>query len=107
VHQVQDAWNGRVPQVDVWIDAWAQCNVRMSFRSQEALQEQHSRQEGCVRKQRRKLVAIIAEVVRCRMRAELRGATSIALAVDGKGTRKVVRYRCDTAANVAMDAAAG
>ena len=91
-----EAWKGMVPQLQAWIDAWAESSTCVSFRKQETISLKKGSLSNGLRKQRRKMLNIMAEVIRKHMRAEIREATSITLALDGKGCRKVVRYRCDT-----------
>ena len=50
-----------------------------------------------VRQRVRKMVRVIAEVVRQKHRQALTAATSISLAADSRGKYKVIRYRCDSA----------
>ena len=87
-------WKGRVPQLQDWIAAWAECCESVSFRKQSRVYE---KQTGACnsRKTRRNQLSIMAEVARRRVRKRLREASCIALAVDGKGPRKIWRYRCD------------
>ena len=83
-----EAFRGRVPQLPDWIDAWAENSSTMSYRKQErvALNKRAlSPGLGCVRKQRQKLVACIAEELRGRQRKGLAEATSICFAIVGKG----------------------
>ena len=91
-----DVWRGRVPQLEDWIDAWAECCAPVSFRQQGRV---HVKKTGpCsinCRKRRRNQLRIMAEVARRRARKRLREASCIALAVDGKGPRTIWRYRCD------------
>ena len=105
------AWRGRVPQVQTWVDAWAATSSGMSFNKQATVQckkagvtaSAWSEKAGVTarvshdahRKLSRKLLTIMSEVVRQSCRQEIRCATSVALAIDGRGKRKVVRYRCD------------
>lgn len=106
------AWRGRVPQVQAWVDAWAETSSSLSFRKQATVQCKKagvtasalSEKAGVTarrvshaahRKLSQKLLTIMSEVVRQSCRQEIRCATSVALAVDGRGKRKVVRYRCD------------
>lgn len=106
------AWRGRVPQVQAWVDAWAETSSSLSFRKQATVQCKKagvtasalSEKAGVTarrvshaahRKLSQKLLTIMSEVVRQSCRQEIRCATSVALAIDGRGKRKVVRYRCD------------
>ena len=93
-------WQGRVPQVQSWVDAWAASTSSISFLKQDCVQAKKAGlaaepEDLANRKQRRKLVTVMAEVVRQACREELRNAQNVSLALDGKGKRKVVRYCCD------------
>ena len=87
---------GRVPQVDDWVDAWAESTEQVSLRKQARIWSK----KGCARARdlrhiRRKQVHIIAEVRRRYTREQLRRATIIGLSMDERRYLKVVRYRCD------------
>ena len=88
---------GRVPQVDDWVDAWAESTEQVSFRKQARI---WTKKGGCARARnlrqiRRKQLKIIAEVRRQDIREQLRRATSIGLSMDERRDTKVVRVRCD------------
>ena len=91
---ISEPFRGRVPQVKDWVDAWADSTSCVSFRKQQRLQRK--RHELCLRRQRRKQVAVMAEVAREETRKRVREAESITLAIDGCKARKIIRIRCDT-----------
>ena len=94
---VEAAWKGRVPQPEDWVEAMAESCEAMSYRKVERVAAKKSgKRQGCLRKRRVKQTRIMAEVTRRRLRDELRKATSISLALDAKGKRKIVRFRCDS-----------
>ena len=87
---------GKVPQVDDWVDAWAESTEQVSFRKQARIWSK----KGCararnVRQIRRKQLKIIAEVRRQDIREQLRRATHIGLSMDERRYLKIVRFRCD------------
>ena len=87
---------GRVPQVDDWVDAWAESTERVSFTKQARI----SSKKGCVRARnlrqiRRKQLKIIAEVRRQDIRAQSRRATCIGLSMDERRKLMIARFRCD------------
>ena len=90
---------GRVPQLQDWVDAWASASSTMSYRKEFKLRQKKSeaRIGDGVRKRMRKMVRVIAEVVRQKHRQALTAATSISLAADSRGKYKVLRCRCDSA----------
>ena len=83
-----------MPQPQAWVDVWADVTGGLSYRSQVAVDRKKGRTDHS-RHQRANMVEIMAEVVRDQLRKELREATHISLALDGKGPRKVMRFRCD------------
>ena len=88
---------GAVPQVLDWRDAWAEATTSMSYNKQQQVSEKKlGTRPGCLRKQRRKLVRIMAAVARRATRATLKAATSITVALDARGRFYVIRVRCDT-----------
>ncbi len=90
---------GFVPQIEDWRAAWAESSSSVSYNKQESmLCRRLGRRPGCVRKQRRKMVRVMAEVARRFLRIHLRAATSISIALDSSGRFKVLRFRCDTPA---------
>ena len=85
-----------MPQVDDWVDAWAESTEQVSFRNQARIRVK----KGCVRARnlrqtRRKQRNIISEVRRQDIREQLRPATCIGLSMDEGRYLKIVRYRCD------------
>ena len=87
---------GRVPQVDDWVDAWAESTEQVSFRKQARIWSK----KGCararnLRQTRRKQVNIIAEVRRQDIREQPNRATYISLSMDERRHLKFVRYRFD------------
>ncbi len=87
---------GFVPQLEDWRTAWAESSSSVSYNKQETmLSRRLGRRAGSVRKQRRKMVRIMAEVARRALRIHLRAATSISIALDSRGRFKVLRFRCD------------
>lgn len=75
-------WRGRVPQLEEWRDAWADTSSFMAFRKQEKIAtKKQSQQAASLRKRRRKMLAVQAELVRRRIRKTLRHASSITLAL--------------------------
>ena len=95
VGSIQDPFRGRVPQRKEWADVWADTNCMIAQRKQENQAVMRGLLEP-LRKSKRNLVEIEAEVVRRRMRQKLSEATSVSLAIDECDTRKVIRVRCDT-----------
>ena len=91
----QSGWKGRVPQLQAWIDVWAEVIGRSSYSSQVAVERKKKGRLEISYQQRVKMTWMMAEVVREHMRKELREATHISLALDGKGPRKVMRFMCD------------
>ena len=75
-----------VPQRQEWIDVWADCTSYISIRKQEVLKEKRGeRVNGCVgglRKRKRAMIRVAAEVARADCRKRMCEATSISLAVD-------------------------
>ena len=87
---------GRVPQVDNWVDAWAESTEQVSFRKQARIwSKKECARARNLRQIRRKQLEIIAEVRRQDIREQLRRATDIGLSMDERRYLKVVRYRCD------------
>ena len=87
---------GRVPQVDDWVDAWAESTEQVSFRKQARIwSKKWCARARNLRQTRRKHVKIIAEVRRQDIREQLRRATCIGLYMDERRYLKIVRYRCD------------
>ena len=87
---------GRVPQVDDWVDAWAESTEQVYFRKQARIWSK----KGCARARnlrqiRRKQLNIIAEVRRQDIREQLKRATHICLSMDERRYLNIVRYRCD------------
>jgi hypothetical protein len=92
---IQDPFRGRVPQRKEWADVWADTNCIIALRKQAKQADMRGLLEP-LRKSKRKLVEIAADVVRRRIRQKLSEATSVSLAIDECDTRKVIRVRCDT-----------
>ena len=87
---------GRVPQVDDWVDAWAESTEKVSFRKQARIwSKKRCARARNLRQIRRKQLKIIAEVRRQDIREQLRRATYIGLSMDERQYLKIVRYRCD------------
>ena len=84
-----DIFGGRVPQVQDWVEAWADFTSFCSVRKQCSMALK--RGERCRRNQRRKMLAIQAETARSRTRKRVREATSLTIAVDECAARKVLR----------------
>ena len=87
---------GRLPQVDDWVDAWAESTEQVSFRTQARI----SSKKGCVRARNlrqisRKQTKIVAEVRRQDIREQLMQATCIGLSMDERRYLKIVRFQCD------------
>jgi len=76
--------NGRVPQLQDWIDAWASASSTTSYNKEARMRQKKSeaRISLGIRKRLRKQVRVIAEVLRAKHRQALTAATSITLAVD-------------------------
>ena len=90
-----DLFKGRVPQVQEWLDVWADTSSGVSFLKQASI----SRKKGHACKsrfQRTKMAGVMAEITRRKNRALLKEASSITIALDESNTRKVVRFCCDT-----------
>ena len=102
-----EVFKGRVPPPGDWVDAWAEVSEGLSFLKQERLASKrgsaagtgkgHHRSPKQLRKRRARQLAVMAEVERQRTRAVVGNATSISLAFDAKGARRVVRLRAETA----------
>ena len=92
---IAELFKGRVPQLQEWVDAWADCSSAVSFLKQEEI----SRKRHKVHHTRRhigKMALVMGEVARMRARKTLKAATSITIALDESKTRKVLRFCCDT-----------
>jgi len=98
--EIPKCWMGRVPQLDSWVDVWAACSDKTSFRKLERVGMKKGVVKTGMRKQYQKQTGVIAECVKKKMRKELRAATAIGLSVDGRGKYKIWRYRCDTHAGL-------
>ena len=70
-----------MPQHQEWIDVWADCTSYIPIRKQEVLKEKRGeRVNGCVgglRKRKRAMIRVAAEVVRKSCGTRIREATSI------------------------------
>ena len=89
--------HGAVPQLDDWVDVWAGCSTLHSTNGMMKCNKKlvvNGRRWNYHRT--RKMIAIMAEVLREQDRKRLRAATCIALSIDASECRKVVRFRCDT-----------
>ena len=104
-----EVFKGRVPPPGDWVDAWAEVSEGLSFSKQERMASKrgpplgagtgkgHHRSPKQLRKRRARQLAVMAEVEKQRTRAVVGNATSISLAFDAKGARRVVRLRAETA----------
>ena len=98
---VTDPFRGRVPQLQDWVNTWAEASSCVSFSKQDRLvKKKHlktsSRGLGRTDIARAKQASVMAEVTREGIRARLREATSVSLALDEGQGRKVIRVRFDT-----------
>ena len=97
VGSVTDPFRGKVPQCQGWLSVWAEFTSSVSTRKQRALEQKKLQDHNTfTRLSRRRMLRIMAEVVRQDIRKHFAEATSICLAVDESDGRKVVRARCDT-----------
>lgn len=93
---------GNVPQPEDWLRAWRFCRTPTSFHAAEAVQQteafirgQGSSASSFHRKAVPKLIEVMAEVVRAKIRQVLRSAWSITISVDDRKEYRIVRFRCD------------
>ena len=92
---VFDPFRGRVPSPQDWRDAWADVISCVSIRKQCRLA--NMKQRGRISRQaRKKMTLIMGEDARQKCRKRLAQATSVTVALDDCGGRKVLRFRCDT-----------
>lgn len=94
---VLDPFRGNVPQVQDWVECWAESTERISMRKQSRLQQKKLQIRRTIRTkhQNRKLVLVMASVKRMEIRRKLEEAQSISLGLDESNTRKVIRVRGD------------
>ena len=94
---------GAVPQLPDWLRAFRMVNSPASFRSA-ALASKTEHYIRSIRKgpvQRRamaQMVRVMAEALRARKRAWVRGAFSLTLSIDDKGPYRLIRFKADAAA---------
>ena len=88
---------GNVPSPDEWLQAWSMLSETVSIRKGCRMEQKRTAapQTQGLRKRVRKQLTVMAEVCRVKIRAVLREATVITLALDASKYRKVVRFRCD------------
>ena len=92
---VFDPFRGRVPSPQDWRDAWADVTSCVSIRKQVKLA--NMKQRGRISRQaRKKMTLIMGEDARQRCRKRLAQATSVTVALDDCGGKKILRFRCDT-----------
>ena len=87
------------PQPNDSLDTWAFCSSRVSLQKASNVKaKKHilKRSRRAEAQASRKMLRIMAESKRIRLRGMLRECTSISLAVDEMDTKKVVRIRFDT-----------
>lgn len=94
---------GAVPQPADWLRAWQAVRHPKSWQAAagEAKTEHFIHQIRARPVQPRAIAAMVEvmrEVIRNGKRAHIREATSIFIGVDDRGSRKIVRYRCDSPA---------
>ena len=95
---VGDVFRGKVPQPLDWIDVWASTTSAIAFRKQDRLEDKLNppeRRKKCRRNTRTKMVGRMAEAVRAGQRKRLREATTMSIAVDERGRKKIIRFRAD------------
>ena len=87
---------GHVPQVQEWLDAWAESTEQIAFRKQARLAGKRLvRTRRNLRQVRRKQLKVMAECRRRHIRQMLRKAQFISLSMDERKYQKIVRFRCD------------
>ena len=106
--------HGSLPPPEHWLRVWRFVKTPTSLRGAEAILGTeaflaHLRTgqglEETKRKQIKKSILCMAEVIRARTRAALLEAHSITLALDDRGPYRVIRYRCDVIAGCTTQAA--
>ena len=93
-----DRWllKGRVPQVQDWLDAWAESTEQVAFHKQaRILGKKGQLRHNNLRRMRRKQIRVIAEARRSNIREQLREAQFISISMDDRKYEKVLRFRCD------------
>ena len=101
VYEDQRLFRGGVPQVGDWLNAWRSCRTPVSFRKAEkfgitANFVHGGRQQLPVsRKAFRSMVKVMSLVLRRRKRKLLRSARSMSLALDDRGSYRLLRFKCD------------
>ena len=105
---------GSLPPPEHWLRVWRFVKTPTSLRGAQAILGTeaflaHLRTgqglEETKRKQIKKSILCMAEVIRARTRAALLEAHSITLALDDRGPYRVIRYRCDVIAGCTTQAA--
>ena len=102
---------GNVPQAGDWRRAWASFSERVSLRKEARVSAKevalHSKDTMAAkrRKRRRRMLTIMAEVGRVKVREVLRRASHITLAMDDSKNRKIIRFRADVPTPAATGAA--
>ena len=96
VGSVLDPFPGCVPQEQVWIDLWAHSSSCISMLKQARVAGKKQNPGYTTSDSRRKMITIMAEVVREGTRKRLKAATSSTVALDDWKGRKLLRVRVDT-----------
>ena len=91
---------GRVPQIQDWLDAWAESTEHMAFHKQaRILGKKGQHRYNNLRRVRRKQIRVIAEARREDIRKQLGEAQFISVSMDDRKYEKVLRLRCDAPSN--------
>ena len=100
----QTIMTGNVPQPEDWLRVWRLCLTPTSFAAAEAAYAtEHviNPIRKCPNRRRslRSMVQVMAEVVRKRKRETIQRSLSISIALDDRKDYRLVRFRCDLAAD--------
>jgi hypothetical protein len=104
----QALMNGNVPQPEDWLRAWRLCRTTTSFAAAEATYStEHiiNPLRKCPTRRRAfsNMVVVMAEVLREEKRKMVRRSMSISIGLDDRKDYRLIRFRCDRAADAAED----
>lgn len=96
-------FRGAVPQVSDWLRAWRVCRTPQSFRAaaQNGITEsfvQGSRVKAASRKAFASMVHVMACTLRAKKVQQLKAASCMSLALDDRGSYRLLRFKCDAGA---------